>query len=157
LGLSCWQRPTGPAWLRWLLRPLLAVYETEDESLLLLVRRVWALACRWQVSDANAQVVGTIWPRTLLWPRSPAIPPRQGGARPSRNTEVLVEDRWERFFALTTPTPTDSSSHFLGPDGSELGSLRGSAAGSLLTFGPQVEANPFTRMLLLAAVLVRSE
>lgn len=157
LGLACWQRRAGPAWLRRLRRPMLAVFETEDESLLFHVRRPWALASRWQVRDADERVVGTVRPYHLVWPRMPDSPPQTERACSGHNAGVVVEDRWGRFLLLASQRSTGPPGQFLARDGSELGSLCGSAEGSLLTFAPEVEGEPFTKMLILAAVLVRSD
>src|SRR5438270_10365669 len=57
LGLARAPDGTGPWWRR-LTQPTLAVYETEDESLLFTVHRAWPLARRWEVRDADGRWLG---------------------------------------------------------------------------------------------------
>src|SRR5262249_47263381 len=67
LGFACWRWPVGPAWWRWLRGPALAVYETEDASLLFGAAWSWVPLPRWQVRDADAHRVGTLrhWRKAL--------------------------------------------------------------------------------------------
>src|SRR5437764_462832 len=60
LGFVSWQGAAGPAWWRGLRGAVLAVYETEDESLVFQVHRSWVPTPRWQVRDADAHPVGTV-------------------------------------------------------------------------------------------------
>jgi hypothetical protein len=117
-------RPRGTGWRRWFVRPVLAVHEHEDEPLLFTVRRCWKIFPRRVVRDADGRVVGSLL----------------GG---------VVLDRWGRRVAERS-----GANDLRGPDGRNLIVLTPGSDGTRLTFDAEVENNPFTKMLLLAAALV---
>src|SRR5262245_28295613 len=66
LGGAGWEAPNRWKWWRWLARPVLAVYETEDRALLLTVRQAGIWARYWEVWDADDHRVGVVAP-TAVW------------------------------------------------------------------------------------------
>jgi hypothetical protein len=60
LGLARTRSDSARLWPRWLNRPALEVYETEDESLLCTVQRSWGWGPRWSVREADEQLVGSV-------------------------------------------------------------------------------------------------
>lgn len=129
LGQARWRpRPTS-LWERWWTRPTLEVVETEDESLLLTVRRFWGWGPAWDVYDADEHCLGTVTGRT-------------------------VRDSLERRLAFVEQSVDASAWRILSPDGPELATADVSADGCLLTFSAPIDDNPFAKMLVLAVLLV---
>ena len=121
-----------PVGLRWLVGPVVAVYESEDESLLCRARGALGFRPRsWRVADADGQLVGRVRNR-----RGP-------------NPSVAVLDRWGR----TVATGRVAAATSLVADGVELARIQQDGDGVRLTFGAFVDGNPFVRMLLLMAAL----
>jgi hypothetical protein len=123
LGCARWQG--GPWWER-LLRPTLAVHEHEDEPLLFTVRRCWSLRPRHEVRDAEGRRVGF-----LQGPR--------------------VRNRFGRELAVLRPE--GGAAAFCAPDGRSLARLTEGALGVQVAFSADTDADPFLKMLLLAAAL----
>src|SRR5262249_11962609 len=59
LGFAGW-RKRGGFWPGWLSRPVLAVHESDDAPLLFTVHGLWGLAARWEVRDADGNIVGVL-------------------------------------------------------------------------------------------------
>jgi hypothetical protein len=127
LGQARWHPRPVSAWRRWLTRASLEVVETEDDSLLLTVRRLWSWAPAWMVHDADDHELGIVTGGTI---RDPVGRPL-GEAFPEANGRRV-----------------------LSSEGPELAWIADAEAGCLLTFAPIIAENPFVKMLLLALVLV---
>jgi hypothetical protein len=140
LGHVCWQASHVPAWLAWLAQPVLAVYETEDASLVCTVRRLVGLGSSWKVADADDRAVGLF---RHVGVRGPVNEPCRGVPA------VQLADPSGHRFARFDPGP----GRFVSERGDELATLGRSEKGHVLTFARRSEGNPFVRMLLLAAVL----
>lgn len=59
-------RRRAPRWNRWFRRPLVSVFESDDEPLLLTLRQGWPPWPSWSVRDAEDRLVGTVRQRQLL-------------------------------------------------------------------------------------------
>jgi hypothetical protein len=118
-------RQAGPWWRR-LAAPLWAVHEQEDDPLLFTVRRGWGLGPGKPVRDADGHAVGAVG-AGHVWD-------------PAGGTLAVLEPGGpgERVFR--------------GRGGRELARLAGGPDGLRVAFHPDV-ADPFLRMLLLAAAL----
>jgi hypothetical protein len=127
LGLA--RTPAGRRAGSWFARPVVEIYETEDESLLCTVGRGWWPAGRWLVREADGHLVGSV--------RGPH-----------------VEDRRGRDVAVLRPGP-DGGGPFLDTAGVELGRLEEGTDGLRLKFAVWLEGDPFARMLLLAAAVTK--
>jgi hypothetical protein len=112
--------------LRWLTGYTLAVFETEDASLLCTLTRCWSPAWCWDVQDADGRRVAVVYRRLLL-----------DGAG----------------YRLARIVPADPAGNFLSPQGIELGTFRLAGGEAYLTFAPVLEREPFARMALLGATL----
>jgi hypothetical protein len=127
LGFAGWRRG-GRLWPRWLSRPVLAVHETDDAPLLFTVHGLWGLSARWEVRDADGNVLGT-----LCGP--------------------LIRDCFGRDLALwERPAPLVGRAR--DGDGRELMTVMVTTEGTRVAFTTAAEGNPFLKMLLLAAALV---
>jgi hypothetical protein len=118
--------------LRWLARRILEVYETEDASLLLILRGPPLWSRSWEVLDADERHVGMI----------------RGGA---------LWDRYQDFLAQVELGPDGAAARFVSPAGLELASYRAGSDGVLLQFNPALEGDPFAKMIVLGATLARTE
>jgi hypothetical protein len=125
LGQARWQPRPPSGWRRWLWRPSLEVVETEDESLLFTVHRLWNWSPAWEVRDAEGHPLGRIHGHGLF--------------------DMLGRRLAERSVDGTCVQSTD---------GLLLASLHPSDGGTCLAFGEMADENPFFKMLLLAVVLV---
>jgi hypothetical protein len=132
LGAASWRQRATPIWLRWLVRPSVEVYETEDQSLLCTVRRGWGPATSWHVSDADGRPVGTI-----------------------RGAVVL--NALGRRLGVFESLGAGTTRRFRAPDGREMGTLQQRGDGTLVSFGADLEGDPFSRMILLAAALAERQ
>lgn len=128
LGLVRRQAWRSPFWFGYLDRPGVAVYETEDESLLFSLERAWGLGAVWLVRDADGHRVGSL----------------RGN---------LARDENGRRLAVLEPTGAAQVQRWLGTDGEELGTATAVDAGALVQFAGLSESRPFVRMLLLALLL----
>jgi hypothetical protein len=124
------QATPGSRWLRWLWPAVLEVYETEDASLLCVLRRPsWARRV-WEVQDSEGRRVATLLQAAVLdaeGRRQATLQRSAGGGK------------------------------FLNPSGLELAAFFPSERGTVLSFAPALEGNPFARMALLGATLAASE
>jgi hypothetical protein len=118
----------GRPWWRRLAGPAVEVREHEDEPLLFTVRRAWALAPRFEVLDADGCWIGTL----------------QG---------PYLEDRYGRRLAAVWPGQSPGVWVVRGSEGRELAVLLGRGGGVEVRFTEAVEAEPFAKMMLLAAAL----
>lgn len=129
LGVAGWRMSEWWSWLSWLAPPVLAVHENDDAPLLFTVHRRWGLGSYWEVRDADSHLVGLV-------------------------NGPLLQDRLGRHLALCERQQTDGSVRVRDLDGRDLMTLTPRPAEVRLTFAPAAEANPFLKMLLLAAALL---
>jgi hypothetical protein len=129
LGIAGW-RPCAGLWRRWLGRPVLAVHESDDAPLLFTVHRLWGLSARWEVRDAEGNVLG-------------------------RLCGPLITDRFGRHLALWE-RPAGGAGRARDAGGRELMTVGAAADETRVAFAAEAEGNPFLKMLLLAVVLVDS-
>jgi hypothetical protein len=149
--MARWRPAAGPAWLRWLTRPVLEVYETEDESLVFAVHFTWKWAGRWTVEDADGHYVGLLWRFRAGWLR------RRGFESPGRRLRgdgMLIEEKLGRLSAVLVPPAGGNPGRFLDAGGEALADFHREQGGVRLTFADLLDGDPFARMLLLAALLV---
>lgn len=129
LGCALWHGPAGGGWLAGLTGKKIQVFESEDISLLLALRRSWGLFRTWQVRDAEDNHLGQISPGNLrdsLGGPLASLQGRQGG-----------EYSW------------------VSPAGFELGTWHELPGHDLVfRFGEATDKNPFLRMVTLAGLLV---
>jgi hypothetical protein len=123
-------RSHTPRWLRWLERPNFEVFEFPDSSLVFALRRSWGWPAGWQVLDADERHVGTLRGSALM-------------------------DGLGYFLGVVEAPDREGRGRFLAMQGHELGCYARESGGTRLIFGPELEGNPFARMLLLGAVLVQ--
>jgi hypothetical protein len=128
VGFARWPARVESLWWPLSGRPVLAVYEHEDEPLLFTVYRCWSLLPRHEVCDADGHHVGILAGRQ-------------------------VRDRFGRNLAALRRERNGSAALFLSPDGRSLGRVTTDADGVRVAFDPEVAGDPFTKMLLLAAAL----
>ena len=129
----------APAWRRWLSPTTLSVHEADDEPLVFTLRASWPFARWWEVADADGHVVGTLHP-----------PGSVRSDRPGRYG--VIHGRHGQAIAVWRAEP-DGLHSFRDPAGTELAREGPAAGGRGLTFAEQADSDPFTRMLLLAAVV----
>jgi hypothetical protein len=122
-----WHSPLLPWWLRWSRRPL-TVHETDDEPMVFQVQRQWALLPRWQVADADGEVVGSVAGAWLL-------------------------DRWEQPLLGRRRAP-DGGGTFAPSGGQKAAEWSREGDRLRLVFYPPVQDEPFLKMLILASVLL---
>src|SRR6266851_5591464 len=103
---------------RWLMSNL-EVRELDDEPLLFTVRRRWLFFRRRVLRDADGNVIGFV-----------------GGG--------VIQDRWGR--CLATREGGNATSVFQGRMGQEIAILRSGQEGCRLTFGAELEGEPFVKM-----------
>lgn len=122
------RRPPAGAWQRWFGGGVLEVHEQEDASLLCTIRGRWLRPhCR-LVCDADGRGVGEVRGRRL-------------------------EDRHGRLVAVRWPDAGGRGDVFRDPAGSPLATARPGKDGLAVAFTEAAAADPFTKMLVLAAVL----
>jgi hypothetical protein len=112
----------------WFGLPILVIHEAEDEPLLFTLRRRLTLPASWEVRDADGHHVGVVGTRYL---------------------EVCTRPSW-----LNTAASGPAGAAFQDPKGRELATLSTVEDGWLLSFAPELDGDPFTRMVLLGAALV---
>jgi hypothetical protein len=66
LGCVRLEREPGSSWLSWFRKARLTVLETEDASHLMTVTRAWRVLGIWDVEDAEARHVGTVYSRSIV-------------------------------------------------------------------------------------------
>ncbi len=123
-----WRPPLSPWWLRWFAAPL-AVHEADEEPIVFQVQRLWTLLPRWQVSDADGELVGSVGGSWLL-------------------------DRWDRPLLRRRRAPDGSGESFELAAGQKVAEWCRDGDRLRLTFLPPVQDEPFRKMLLLAGVLL---
>jgi hypothetical protein len=129
LGQARYQPPVS-VWKRLWSRPVLEVVETEDESLLFTLHRLWGWGgAWWELRDADGRCVGTV----------------------SRGE---IRDPLGRLVATVVPESSGPSRRLLARDGPELAAVTGAAEGRRVQFASVVDDNPFAKMLLLAVALL---
>ncbi len=129
LGHIRWLGPRERSWFAWLRGQRMAVLETDDAALLMTLVRSWGLTHCWDVYDAEERLIGTLAPPLLL--------DSEGGRR-------AYLDRTDR-----------DHGRLLNPFARLLADyVRHSDQAILLRFAPDLEPNPFLRMLLLGCVLI---
>jgi hypothetical protein len=140
-------------WSRWLAPSAWNVFETDDLSHVFSLRRAWPWSPEWTVHDAEGHCVGSVLTRPARWADLRLF--LSDVRRP--NFDHLAETRIEDSHGRCVARVHDKgdTSLFLSITGTELGCLSRRAEESELTFAPVTTDNPFTRMLLLAAALVR--
>jgi hypothetical protein len=131
--------PLEPSWYSWLFPSAWEVVETEDHALVFTLRRSWRFSNRWYIRDSEGRRVGSV-----------IEPGRLGGFAQAR-----IQDAFGRRIADLVSQDVFTSV-FLGPVRTELGSLSQCGDEMRLTFAESAAENPFTRMLLLAAALIRA-
>lgn len=120
LGCVRLEREPGSSWLSWFRKVKLTVLETEDASHLMTVTRAWRVLGIWDVEDAEARHVGTVYSRSIV---------------SSEGNRVALIER------------DQGGLRFLGDADQLLGTIALKDAVELaFTSG---EVNPFLRMLLL--------
>src|SRR5262245_21288307 len=126
LGKAPWQSTVGTLGTRWLARPALQVFEAEDEPLLFTVRKLWAFSTKWEICDADANVVAVVrdpWVVDALGQRCAFMERTAQGTRFRGNT---------RDFAAVTEADDET----------------------ILAFAPELQGEPILKMALLGALLV---
>jgi hypothetical protein len=129
--------------ISWLAARALAVYETEDLSLVFSVRRGRLLPLSWTVKDAYDKRVGSLIQVAdlLLYLRA------NRGAPDGKRSATLSQ--------VTNGASGQWTGRFIGRSGHELASLTVAGEGTLLNFGCRLETEPFTKMMILAATVIR--
>lgn len=121
----------------WLPRPILEVYETDDASLLMRVRRSWGWSPCYEVLDADDIRRG------LFEPHLPGQrPPLLGGGVSGAVLAMRL-----------SPHPIGSAASSWWVPLNELATVTLIPEGTLLEFAASVQRNPFTKMVVLAAAL----
>ena len=175
LGYACERARPERVWMDWLLlrRPVLAVHEKEDDSLLFtlhggfrLASWLWSrpdgpepfahLSRRWQLRDADGKQVGSLAWRRLRMDQVPS-PVTMTVRRPRC---LVASNQRGRRLLMAEPEDNESSRTLWGMkaarpwDWLEFGTVACSQGGSILTFAAALEREPFTKMLLLATALI---
>jgi hypothetical protein len=149
VGFAGW-RGGGPLWFPPFRRSSLEVYETEDASLLCTARRR-RLSRWWEVRDAEGQQVGSFRSSTGLIPRRVRNVQDGLGNLRRRIRGVWAKDRQQQ--PLASIGPPSPQSQIIGPEGTPIGSVCSVPEGARLEFSTTLANDPFTKMVLLAAVL----
>jgi hypothetical protein len=130
VGFARQPPPRMPRWLNWLSRRAIEVYEAPDGSLLFALRRGWGWRGSWRLFDADERLVGTLRGRVML-------------------------DGFGHFLSFVESPDAEGHARFLALEGHELGAYTQNRDATHVSFAPTLEGNPFAKMLLLGAVLVR--
>lgn len=141
------------AWSRWLAPSAWDIFETEDLSHVFSLRRTWPWSPEWTVHDAEGHCVGSVLSRPPRWTDLRLFLSDVRRPNFDRLVETRIEDHQGRCIARVQDD--GDTRRFLAISGTELGCLSRKPEGSELTFAPTTLENPFLRMLLLAAALVR--
>src|SRR5438093_9380890 len=73
LGFAGWDTAGFTAWLGWLGRKKIQVFESEDESLLMTLFRPWGILRTWEVLDAEECRVGHLFRDTVYDGHGPRL------------------------------------------------------------------------------------
>jgi hypothetical protein len=119
---------TDKGWLRWFRSYRLEIRETDDESLLLILKRPWRIFRLWDIHDADEQRIGSLYPPSLL--------DEDGVRRAFIEQDRLGKGRIVSIDGRILAETNCLDSHDLQ-----------------LRFAAELEENPFLRMLLLASVI----
>lgn len=129
LGQVRWLGRPQPSWFDWLRTQRMEVLETDDAALLMTLVRSWGVSRFWDLFDAEERRVGSI--------ALPVLLDSEGGRR-------AYLDRADRDHGrLVNPRSRVLAEY-----------ARQTDAAMLIRFAPDLEANPFLRMLLLGCVLI---
>jgi hypothetical protein len=126
-GFALWQSETN-RWWTWLRPPLLSVHEQEEAPLIFTVRPCGLLGRQQEVRDAEDQRIGYL----------------DGTAIRDRNYILYAQARLN-----------GNGIHYENPGGDTLAIMQRTPEGTVLTFTKLIEADPFAKMLLLAAALLQ--
>jgi hypothetical protein len=126
LGVARWRPAIGLLGGHWLARPVLEVFEAQDEPLVFRVRKLWALSTKWEVSDADANRVAVL----------------RGG---------WLSDVLGRPFAFMERT---NQGIRIQRNGRELAATIDAGDEATLAFAPELQIQPLVKMALLGALLV---
>jgi hypothetical protein len=129
LGTARWRPVRWRFAPRWLARRALEVFETEDEPLLFIIKRLWGLLPKWEVCDADGNRIAVLRRNRILDVFG------QPWAVVKRRQDALQLRGDDREFACAWTTD----------------------AGIQLEFAPELQGNPLAKMSLLATVLVQGE
>jgi hypothetical protein len=174
VGYVCWNESPNSGWLKWLLshRLVLEIHEKEDDSLLFTMhgRRRWAIplrtshwrapglsaACRWEVRDAEGLRVGTVERSSVS---ALTIPESSPDETTRKVSATLARGRAGRCFVVkdlvheqskqaiwAAPVPQSGS-------WTQGGNLSRMQEEIVLEFATGLQADPFAKMLLLAALI----
>ena len=173
LGQARWSSAEPRGLLRWLVtpNPVVAVHETEDDSLLFTMRgaRRWRLRTRyrrgkensdpeserfWEVREADEHIVGTVQPHR----GGTSFPSLTLAGRSDSSNFLVAYDRAWRAFAVATSADRSESKIWAQSFGesswTELGKLSRVGEGLVLDFSTLLEGQPFCKMLVLAEALI---
>jgi hypothetical protein len=175
LGYACERARPEWAWIEWLLlrRPVLAVHEKEDDSLLFTLHGGFRLPSRpslqpdrpesfahlprrWQLRDADGKQVGLLAWRRLRAEQVPS-PVRMTVRRPRC---LVASNQHGRRLLMVEPEDNESSRTLWGTnaahprDWAEFGTVACNQKATVLTFAAALDREPFLKMLLLAAALL---
>jgi hypothetical protein len=125
VGSARWRPPGRPAWWR-LGRRVLEVREHGDEPLVFTVRRRWGLLSRYEVRDADGHFVGYV-------------------------LGAWLQDAAGTPLAVCRP----DAGGVVAPGGDLLAAVSDGGGATRVTFAPAVAGDPFAKMVLLAAALLR--
>jgi hypothetical protein len=129
LGFAAWETAGLSAWLAWLGRKKIQVFESEDESLLMTLYRPWGLMRMWEVLDAEERRVGRLFRDAIF-----------DGYGSRLATMSVTADGSEMVLRATTGTVLGTWQDIPGQ-------------GCFFRFGEALDGNPFVRMVTLAGVL----
>ncbi len=135
-----WEPESVPV-LSWLMPPILEVHEREDSPLLCTVRRTWGWGPRWEVRDADDNLRGTFYPAASAT-----------GGLASAGSPLGVK-AGAICPMLIYPYAIEPAQSGIGMPLEEFAAVTSEADGIRLEFQPILANNPFTRMVVLAAVL----
>jgi hypothetical protein len=125
VGSARWRPPGRPAWWRFG-RRVLEVREHDDEPLVFTVRRCWGLLSRYEVRDADGHGIGYV-----LGP--------------------WLQDSYGGCLAVCRP----EAGGVLAPDGDVLAAVSNGGGATRVRFASSAAGDPFLKMMLLAAALLR--
>ena len=128
VGCAEWHPATEYGWLHSLLGPVLHVSEAEEKPLVFTVHRSLLWWTQREVWDAEGDRVGYV-------------------------TGSTVRDRRHRVWAWAHPS--GEGIVYMGASGEDFASIRHTSQGIELAFTKYVERDPFAKMLLLTAALLR--